>query len=121
MDEFGSGIRHRDEPTIRCVPFYNVATGTMFSLIWPLRDLENGGSFSFTTLIIKFGYSKLIKNVQEEITRDFAYGEKDQMVRKAKLYPWVEYEEDDELFQAYEQTEPDLTYFNVYLEFYYYF
>lgn len=43
MDEFGSSIRHNDNPTVRCAPFYFMATGVMFSVIWPVKDLEFGG------------------------------------------------------------------------------
>lgn len=45
MDEFGSSIRHSDFPTLKCSPFYYIPTDTMYSIIWPLKDLNNGGIF----------------------------------------------------------------------------
>ncbi len=43
MDEFGSSIRHSDEPTVSCAPFYYLPSQTMYSIIWPLKNLECGG------------------------------------------------------------------------------
>ena len=46
MDEFGSSIRHNDNPTVKCAPFYYIPTATMYSIIWPIVDLEFGGKIS---------------------------------------------------------------------------
>lgn len=43
MDEFGTSIRHNDEATVKCAPFYYMQTGVMFSIIWLEKNLEMGG------------------------------------------------------------------------------
>ncbi len=43
MDEFGSSVRHSNSPNVSCVPFFYLPTKTMFSVIFPTRDLHNGG------------------------------------------------------------------------------
>ena len=45
MDEFGSSIRHSDDPTVECMPFYYIPTATMYSLVWPLKLLTKGSKF----------------------------------------------------------------------------
>ena len=44
MDEFGSSIRHNDTPKVQVVPFYYVGEKAMFSIMFPLTDLNNGGN-----------------------------------------------------------------------------
>ncbi|XP_064417856.1 tubulin--tyrosine ligase-like protein 12 isoform X3 [Latimeria chalumnae] len=66
MDEFGSQIQHSDEPTFHTAPFFYMPSQTAFTILWPLRDLENG----------------------EEVTRDYAYGEPSPSIRKCMLLPW---------------------------------
>ncbi|XP_066490184.1 tubulin--tyrosine ligase-like protein 12 [Tiliqua scincoides] len=66
MDEFGSRIQHSDEPTFATAPLFYVPQQIAYTVLWPLRDLENG----------------------EEVTRDFAYGETDRLIRKCRLLPW---------------------------------
>ena len=48
MDEFGSCIRHSDDPTFAIATIYYVPVGTSFSILWPLRDVEYGGLFQLT-------------------------------------------------------------------------
>uniref|UniRef100_A0A8C5T015 Tubulin tyrosine ligase like 12 n=1 Tax=Laticauda laticaudata TaxID=8630 RepID=A0A8C5T015_LATLA len=66
MDEFGSRIQHSDEPTFATAPLFYMPQQIAFTILWPLRDLENG----------------------EEVTRDYAYGETDYLIRKCRLLPW---------------------------------
>ncbi|XP_069484227.1 tubulin--tyrosine ligase-like protein 12 [Ambystoma mexicanum] len=67
MDEFGSRIQHSDEPTFGTAPFFYMPHEVAYTILWPLRDLENG----------------------EEVVRDYAYGESDPLIRKCMLLPWV--------------------------------
>ncbi|OCT88065.1 tubulin--tyrosine ligase-like protein 12 isoform X1 [Xenopus laevis] len=66
MDEFGSRIQHSNEPTFCTAPLFYFPQQIAFTILWPLRDLENG----------------------EEVTRDFAYGESDPLIRNCLLHPW---------------------------------
>jgi len=67
MDEFGSRIQHSDTPSFATTPFFYMPQQVAYTLLWPLRDLDTG----------------------EEVTRDFAYGEADPLIRKCMLLPWV--------------------------------
>ncbi|XP_068959003.1 tubulin--tyrosine ligase-like protein 12 [Petaurus breviceps papuanus] len=67
MDEFGSRIQHSDDPSFAAAPLFYMPQQIAYTVLWPLRDLETG----------------------EEVTRDFAYGEMDQLIRKCVLLPWV--------------------------------
>ncbi|XP_037371051.1 tubulin--tyrosine ligase-like protein 12 [Talpa occidentalis] len=67
MDEFGSRIQHSDEPSFATAPFFYMPQQVAYTLLWPLRDLATG----------------------EEVTRDFAYGEADPLIRKCRLLPWA--------------------------------
>ncbi|KAG8142776.1 putative Tubulin--tyrosine ligase-like protein [Naja naja] len=42
MDEFGSRIQHSDEPTFATAPLFYMPQQIAFTILWPLRDLENG-------------------------------------------------------------------------------
>uniref|UniRef100_A0A8C5YTF4 Tubulin tyrosine ligase like 12 n=1 Tax=Marmota marmota marmota TaxID=9994 RepID=A0A8C5YTF4_MARMA len=67
MDEFGSRIQHADVPSFATAPFFYMPQQVAYTLLWPLRDLDTG----------------------EEVTRDFAYGEADPLIRKCMLLPWA--------------------------------
>ncbi|XP_066214709.1 tubulin--tyrosine ligase-like protein 12 isoform X2 [Saccopteryx leptura] len=67
MDEFGSRIQHSDVPSFATAPFFYMPQQVAYTLLWPLRDLDTG----------------------EEVTRDFAYGETDPLIRKCMLLPWA--------------------------------
>ncbi|XP_005354493.2 tubulin--tyrosine ligase-like protein 12 [Microtus ochrogaster] len=67
MDEFGSRIQHSDVPSFATAPFFYMPQQVAYTLLWPLRDLDTG----------------------EEVTRDFAYGEADPLIRKCMLLPWA--------------------------------
>ncbi|XP_061523607.1 tubulin--tyrosine ligase-like protein 12 [Phycodurus eques] len=67
MDEFGSQVRHSDHPSCGMAPFFFVEAHAAYTVLWPLRDLQEG----------------------DEITRDFAYGESDPLVRQCRLLPWI--------------------------------
>ncbi|KAM9672248.1 tubulin--tyrosine ligase-like protein 12 [Trichechus inunguis] len=67
MDEFGSRIQHADVPSVATAPFFYMPQQVAYTLLWPLRDLDTG----------------------EEVTRDFAYGETDPLIRKCMLLPWA--------------------------------
>lgn len=65
MDEFGSSIRHSNDPSVECMPFYYVPTATMYSIVWPRTNLSKGGYiylFSILYFII-FKLSNLIFTV----------------------------------------------------------
>ncbi|KAK6482752.1 tubulin--tyrosine ligase-like protein 12 [Huso huso] len=66
MDEFGSRIQHSNEPTCCTAPFFYSTEEVAYTILWPLRDLENG----------------------EEVTRDYTYGETNPLIRKCRLLPW---------------------------------
>ncbi|KAM8974501.1 tubulin--tyrosine ligase-like protein 12 [Pelodytes ibericus] len=66
MDEFGSRIQHSNEPTFATAPLYHTSQGVAYTILWPLRDLENG----------------------EEVSRDYTYGESDPVIRGGLLLPW---------------------------------
>ncbi|XP_063784997.1 tubulin--tyrosine ligase-like protein 12 [Pseudophryne corroboree] len=66
MDEFGSRIQHSDEATFHMAPFYYLPHQLAYTILWPLRDMSNG----------------------EEVTRDYAYGEADPLIRSCLLLPW---------------------------------
>ncbi|KAM9313185.1 tubulin--tyrosine ligase-like protein 12 [Gastrophryne carolinensis] len=66
MDEFGSRIQHSDEPTFGTAPFFYIPHQLAYTILWPLRDMSNG----------------------EEVSRDYAYGESDPLIRSCLLAPW---------------------------------
>ncbi|XP_039318971.2 tubulin--tyrosine ligase-like protein 12 isoform X1 [Saimiri boliviensis] len=67
MDEFGSRIQHADVPSFATAPFFYMPQQVAYTLLWPLRDVDTG----------------------EEVTRDFAYGETDPLMRRCMLLPWA--------------------------------
>ncbi|XP_077091081.1 tubulin--tyrosine ligase-like protein 12 [Siphateles boraxobius] len=67
MDEFGSRVQHSSQPTCCLAPLFYSPQQIAYSVLWPLQDLENG----------------------DEVTRDFAYGEADALVRRCRLLPWL--------------------------------
>ncbi|XP_053438955.1 tubulin--tyrosine ligase-like protein 12 isoform X1 [Nycticebus coucang] len=67
MDEFGSRIQHADVPSFATAPFFYMPQQMAYTMLWPLRDLDTG----------------------EEVTRDFAYGEADPLLRRCLLLPWA--------------------------------
>lgn len=94
MDEFGSSIRHNSNPTVEVKPFCYLPSKTMFSIMWPIKDLNQG----------------------DELTRDYVYGLKDPFLRKYRLIPWNDEEENEELIHAVNgdatyHEEPSLAYF----------
>ncbi|XP_066561366.1 tubulin--tyrosine ligase-like protein 12 isoform X3 [Amia ocellicauda] len=66
MDEFGSQVQHSDEPTCSMAPFFYMPEQIAYTILWPLQDLANG----------------------DEVTRDYAYGESNPLIRKCRLLPW---------------------------------
>lgn len=67
MDEFGSRVQHSSQPTCCMAPLFYAPQQIAYSVLWPLQNLENG----------------------DEVTRDFAYGETDPLVRRCRLLPWL--------------------------------
>uniref|UniRef100_A0A8C1M4F3 Tubulin tyrosine ligase-like family, member 12 n=1 Tax=Cyprinus carpio TaxID=7962 RepID=A0A8C1M4F3_CYPCA len=67
MDEFGSRVQHSSQPTCCMAPLYYAPQQIAYSVLWPLQDLENG----------------------DEVSRDFAYGETDSLVRRCRLLAWL--------------------------------
>jgi hypothetical protein len=116
MDEFGTSIRHNDEATVKCAPFYYVPTGIMFSLIWLEKSLEMGGKL-IKELYFIVKIAKCILIITDELTRDYVYGTKDEQLRQCKLIPYLYENLDDEDYYFDEdptsQVEPDDNYFNV--------
>ena len=43
MDEFGSCIKHSDDPSFAVAMLFYVPLGVSFSIMWPLRDMAYGG------------------------------------------------------------------------------
>lgn len=87
MDELGSAVNHSDSPNFRIVPFMHLPEGITYSLLFPIKDVEEG----------------------TQITRDFAEGNnQDSQVRDALLLPWrnTRFTEVD-----FQQTEPNEQYF----------
>nr|XP_023663286.1 tubulin--tyrosine ligase-like protein 12 isoform X1 [Paramormyrops kingsleyae] len=66
MDEFGSQVQHSSQPTCCMAPFFFGPQQMAYSILWPLQDL----------------------GFEEEVTRDYAYGESDPLIRKCRLIPW---------------------------------
>lgn len=70
MDEIGSAVMHSDKPNCRMVPFVYVNSQITYSLIFPTKDIQEGGF----------------------IFRDFAEGISGNTERAAALLPWVPYD-----------------------------
>lgn len=45
MDEFGSSIRHNNNPNVECSPFIYLPTGVTYTIMWPLENLKENGKF----------------------------------------------------------------------------
>ncbi|ALC40817.1 CG1550 [Drosophila busckii] len=87
MDEVGSAVNHSDEPNFRVVPLLYLNTQTTYSLLFPIKDCEQG----------------------EQVCRDFVeYVDKDAPQRTALLLPWREADLSSESFL---QVEPAADYF----------
>uniref|UniRef100_A0A8C4GVS1 Tubulin tyrosine ligase-like family, member 12 n=1 Tax=Dicentrarchus labrax TaxID=13489 RepID=A0A8C4GVS1_DICLA len=67
MDEFGSQVQHSDQPSCGMAPFFYIQGQLAYSVLWPLRDLQEG----------------------DEVTRDYTYGETNSLVRRCRLLPWI--------------------------------
>lgn len=88
MDEVGSAINHSNEPNFRAVPFLHMPEGIIYTLLFPIKDVDAG----------------------DEVTRDFVEGQtKDPQKRCALLLPWIDNTFENESF---EQIEPDIDYFS---------
>lgn len=84
MDEVGSAVQHNDEANFRIIPFIHATEQVTYSLLFPIRDVEEG----------------------EQVSRDFAEGvEQD---RDLMLLTWQDEDLSDEPF---EQSEPETSYF----------
>lgn len=66
MDEFGSSIRHSNNPTFAVAFIFYVPLGCSFSMMWPLKDVDYG----------------------EEVTRNFMPDVEDPLLRDCCLLPW---------------------------------
>lgn len=84
MDELGSGIVHGDEPNFRIIPFIYAAEQVTYSLLFPIRDINEG----------------------DQVTRDYAEGV--QVDRDLTLLPW---RDNDFTEESFEQCEPETSYF----------
>lgn len=88
MDEVGSAVNHSDEPSFRLVPLLHLDTQTTYSLLFPIKDCDQGTS----------------------VTRDFAeYVSKDALQRSALLLPW---RDSDLSGESFVQVEPSVDYFS---------
>ncbi|XP_008399781.1 tubulin--tyrosine ligase-like protein 12 [Poecilia reticulata] len=67
MDEFGSQVQHSDHPSCCMAPFFYMQGQLAYTLLWPLQDLQGG----------------------DEVTRDYAYGETNPLLRRCRLLPWI--------------------------------
>lgn len=96
MDEFGSRIQHADVPSFATAPFFYMPQQVAYTLLWPLRDLDTGGK-SMPTYPRGWALGEPPATPTdghaclgaEEVTRDFAYGEADPLIRKCMLLPWA--------------------------------
>lgn len=87
MDELGAAINHSDDPNFRAVPFLDVCGGVTYTLLFPVKNVENG----------------------EEVTRDFVEGQtNDADKRRALVLPW---RDDDFSNENFTQVEPEEDYF----------
>lgn len=50
MDEFGSQVQHSDQPSCGLAPFFHTPDQVTYSVLWPLRDLDEGGEHTHTHL-----------------------------------------------------------------------
>lgn len=87
-DEIGAALTHSDEPSFRLVPFIHMPHQITYSILIPMRDLEEG----------------------ELATRDFVenLSELGSKRREALLFPW---QWNDFTSEDFTQTEPDEKYF----------
>ena len=87
-DEIGSALTHSDEPNFRIVPFIHLPDQITYSLLFPIKDVEEG----------------------EFATRDFAENlvEAGSKRREALLLPW---QWKDFRSEDFNQVEPDASYF----------
>ncbi|XP_017296191.1 tubulin--tyrosine ligase-like protein 12 isoform X2 [Kryptolebias marmoratus] len=67
MDEFGSQVQHSNQPSCCMVPFFYIPGQLAYTLLWPQQDLTKG----------------------DEVTRDYAYGESNLLLRRCRLLPWI--------------------------------
>ncbi|XP_070579884.1 tubulin--tyrosine ligase-like protein 12 isoform X2 [Ptychodera flava] len=66
MDEFGSHIRHSDQPTFKTAPLFYMPNQICYTILWPVKDMDYA----------------------DEVTRDFASEVRDPVLRKIRLSPW---------------------------------
>ncbi|KAL9984252.1 hypothetical protein ACROYT_G006525 [Oculina patagonica] len=66
MDEFGSCIKHSDDPSFAVSFIHYAPLGVSFSVLWPLKDMNYG----------------------EEVTRDYLPHVKEPLMRECCLLPW---------------------------------
>nr|XP_021186375.2 tubulin--tyrosine ligase-like protein 12 [Helicoverpa armigera] len=87
LDELGSGITHSDTPNFRAVPFIYVPEQLTYTLLFPIKDIEEG----------------------DMVTRNFVEGHySDPMQKEAMLIPWKHY---DYFGEDFAQVEPSSKYF----------
>lgn len=88
MDELGTGITHSDTPNFRVVPFVYVNDQTTYSILFPIKDCEEG----------------------TYVTRDYVEGcgTTNDDIRAALLLPWKQHSFSERTFN---QSEPDMEYF----------
>ncbi|XP_061389978.1 tubulin--tyrosine ligase-like protein 12 [Musca vetustissima] len=87
MDEVGSAVVHSDDPNFRMVPFLHLDSQVTYSLLFPIKDCEQG----------------------DQVCRDFVeYVAKDAEERKVLLLPWQFTDLTDESFV---QCEPSVEYY----------
>lgn len=86
VDEVGSAIRHSDTPNFRMVPFMHVDEQVTYSLLFPIKEVEEG----------------------DFVTRDFVEGVTEPENRGVLLLPWkyTDFES-----YSYEFKEPPVEYF----------
>ncbi|XP_013114013.2 tubulin--tyrosine ligase-like protein 12 [Stomoxys calcitrans] len=88
MDEVGSAVGHSDEPNFRLVPFLHLDTQITYSLLFPIRDCEQG----------------------DQVCRDYVeYVSKGAEERKVLLLPW---RFTDLTGESFVQSEPSAEYFS---------
>uniref|UniRef100_A0A336LIQ2 CSON002937 protein n=1 Tax=Culicoides sonorensis TaxID=179676 RepID=A0A336LIQ2_CULSO len=85
-DEVGSAVQHSDNPNFRMVPFMYINDQITYSLLFPVRDIDEG----------------------DIVTRDFVEGTIDADKRGVLLLPW---RYTNFTLHSFEQKEPAVEYF----------
>lgn len=54
MDEFGSRVQHSSQPSCCMAPLFYAPQQIAYSVLWPLQDLESGGTHCWDSWFIYY-------------------------------------------------------------------